>query len=130
MHKVWILISGLAIVVLIGGTAYFLKLPVNPDMPQTAALQLPAGNTPWPAVPDANPLLTADARQWSLWVPVYPIPCGEIVFKNVDTKNQQFEFCVDEIRRRVASWTGRPLRRDEVLDTRAKAQWIRMMGDL
>lgn len=130
MHKVWILVCGLAAVVVIGGAAYFLEMPANPDMPQTAALQLPAENTPWPVVPDANPLLTADARQWSLWVPVYPIPCGEIVFKNVDTKNQQFDFCVDEIRRRVARWTGLPLRRDDVLDTRVKTRWHDVMGDL
>lgn len=128
MHKVWILVSGLVIVVVIGGAAYFLEMPGNSNMPKTAAPQLPAHDTPMLVVPGANPLLTADTRQLRMWVPSYPIRCGEIVFENADPKDQNFSFCVGEIRKRVATVTGHPLGSGDVLDSRVKAHWHDVMG--
>lgn len=130
MHKVWILISSLAIVVLIGGTAYFVQLPVNPGTPMTAAPQMPADDQTRRVAPGANPLLTANPQQFRMWVPLYPIPCGEIVFEKADQKDREFSICVDEIRRRVPTVTGYPLDRVDVLDARVKAHWHNVMGDL
>lgn len=128
MHKVWILVCGLAIVVVIGGAAYFLEMPTTPEMPKTAAPQRSADDTPMLAVPGANPLLTADTRQLRMWVPSYPIRCGEIVFENADPKDQNFSFCVGEIRKRVATVAGHPLSSGDVLDSRVKAHWHEVMG--
>lgn len=128
MHKIWILVSGLAIVVVIGGAAYFLEMPTTHEMPKTAAPQRPADDTPILSVPSANPLLTADARQLRMWVPSYPIRCGEIVFENADQKDQNFSFCVGEITKRVATVTGLPLGSGDVLDSRVKAHWHEVMG--
>ena len=80
-------------------------------------------------VPAGNPLLTADARQFGMWIPVYPIRCGEIVFQQADPRARNFSFCVDEIKRRVATATHQHLRRDEVLDPRVQAHWRDVMED-
>lgn len=128
MHKVWIFVFGLAIVVVIGGAAYFLKLPAPPEIPNSAVPQIPPAETQVLVVPDGNPLLTADARQFSMWVPSYPIRCGKIVFENADLKDRNFSFCVGEIKKRIATGTGHQLGRDDVLDPRVKGHWRDVMG--
>lgn len=128
MHKAWILVCSLAIIVVIGGAAYFLQMPAKPEMSKIGTQQQPAADTPMLVVPGANPLLTADTRQLRMWVPSYPIRCGEIVFENADPRDQNFSFCVDEIRKRVAAVTGHPLGRGDVLDSRVKAYWRDVMG--
>lgn len=128
MRNVWIFISSLAIVVAIGGAVYYLfpRAETNarsssriPDVsrPESQVFVVPAG----------NPLLTADAHQLRIWIPSYPIRCGEIVFEQADQKARNFSFCIAEIKRRIASHTKQEMRREDIFDPRVKAHWHDVM---
>ncbi len=125
MRNVWMIVSGLAIVIVIGGAVYyfFTKRVLNLAEPNASVQQVPLTNTRVFVVPAGNPLLTASRAQLAQWVSLYPIRCGEIVFEKVDAKSRNFNFCIGEIRRRVAHDTGTPISREDVLDTNVRVHW-------
>ncbi|SAK79337.1 hypothetical protein AWB79_05021 [Caballeronia hypogeia] len=129
MRNLWMIVSGLAVVVAIGGAVYYFfpKQPMNPEVSSAAPLAPPSGSSVL-VVPASNPLLTADKAQLEQWVSLYPIRCGEIVFEKVDAKSRNFNFCVGEIRRRVTHDTGTAINREEVLDANVRAHWRSVMG--
>ena len=124
MRNVWMIISGLAVVVAIGGAVYYF-FPKQSDTSNESLLSSPERQVT--VVPNENPLLTADAGLFDRWIPFYPIRCDEIVFDKVDPK-KNFSFCIGEIKRRVARATGYQLSNDEVLDPRVNARWHEVMG--
>jgi len=131
MRNVWMLISGLAAVVAIGGSVYYFF----PRQPAELAVMSPDVRE-WPftdsrvlVVPAGNPLLTASRGHFDRWVPSYPMRCGKILFENADPKAKHFEFCIREIRDRVAHYTDRQLSREDVLDPRVKVHWKEVMGE-
>ena len=124
MRNLWMIISGLAVVVGIGGSVYYF-FPKQSDTSNASLLSSTDSHVF--VVPSENPLLTADEAQFDRWIPFYPIRCGEIVFDNVDPKHN-FSFCIDEIKRRVARGTRYQLSNDEVLDSRVKARWHQVAG--
>lgn len=130
MRNVWMIVSGLAVVVAIGGAVYYFfpKQPAEPVTTTSNVPQLPSTDSHVLVVPDGNPLLTADRGQFDRWVPFYPIRCGEIVFEKTDPKAQHFAFCIGEIRRRVARATEKQLSREDVLDPRVKMHWQEVKG--
>lgn len=125
MRSVWIFLSSVAVVIAVGGI-YYQFLP-RPDVD----LVLPNGGAP-PAMrsepqvtvlPPGNPLLAADALQLDMWIPSYPIPCGEIVFGAAYNRARNFAFCLGEIRSRVAKYAKQELSDQDVLDPRVRAHW-------
>ena len=136
MRNVWAWISGQAVaatvvvvVITIGAGAYYFvsRQWTPPPLPDSGAPQMPPVDGQVLVVPAGNPLLTADARQFGMWIPVYPIRCGEILFEKDNTKAQHFAFCIGEIKRRVARATAKQLSREDVLDPRVKAHWHEVM---
>ncbi|MBV6885916.1 hypothetical protein Xkhy_21135 [Xanthomonas axonopodis pv. khayae] len=127
MRNVWMIVSGLAVVVAIGGAVYYF-FPKQPAATTSNVPQLPSTDNRMFVVPAGNPLLHADANQFGRWVPLYPIRCGEIVFDTADPKAPNFSFCVGEIKKRVTTATGYQLSREDVLDSRVKAHWREVMG--
>lgn len=130
MRNVWMLISGLAMVVAIGGSVYYFfpkQSPVNPAEPSSIVQLAPLTDSPVLVVPVGNPLLTGSRDQLERWVSLYPIRCGEIVFEKIDVKSWNFNFCIGEIRRRVLHNTGTSISRDDVLDTNVAAHWRKVM---
>ncbi|SAL75428.1 hypothetical protein AWB67_04759 [Caballeronia terrestris] len=131
MRNVWMIVSGLATVVAIGGAVYYFfpKQPAEPIVSDASNVpQHPSTGSRVLVVPAGNPLLTADAAQFSRWVSLYPIRCGEIVFEKADPKAKNYSFCIAEIRRRVATATGQQLSRDDVLDPRVRVHWREVTG--
>ncbi|MEN9119151.1 hypothetical protein [Xanthomonas euvesicatoria] len=130
MRNVWMLVSGLAVVVAIGGAVYYFfpKQPAGQTAAAPNAQLSPSTDSRVLVVPTGSPLLTADANQFGRWVPLYPIRCGEIVFDKADPKAPNFSFCIGEIKKRVTTATGYQLSREDVLDSRVKAHWHEVMG--
>ncbi|AOX47856.1 hypothetical protein AB870_26510 (plasmid) [Pandoraea faecigallinarum] len=130
MRSVWMVVSGFAMAVAIGGAVYYL-LPRQSAEPDAGAFSVPpqpsTGNRVL-VVPADNPLLTASRGQLDRWVPLYPIRCGEILFEKADAHAKHFSRCVEEIRSRVAHYTGASISRNDVLDPRVKAHWQEVMG--
>ncbi|WP_250479843.1 MULTISPECIES: hypothetical protein [unclassified Caballeronia] len=126
----WMLVSGAAVVIAIGGTAYYFFQKPTDD--QTAKLrneaQSPSADSRIIAFVAGNPLLTADTNQFGRWVPSYPIRCGEVVFQKASSKASNFGFCIAEIRKRVTTATDYQLSREEVLDSRVAARWREVTG--
>lgn len=104
MRSIWILISSLAVVIVIGGGTYYL-------------------------LPGRNPLLTASAGEFHMWVPFYPIRCGEILFEKNDPKAPHYSFCVREMRERVAVYGQKEISREDILDPRVQVHWREVMSD-
>ncbi|WP_084010144.1 hypothetical protein [Pandoraea oxalativorans] len=130
MRSVWMVVSGFAMAVAIGGAVYYL-LPRQSAEPDASAFSVPpqpSNDSRVRVVPADNPLLTASRRQLGRWVPLYPIRCGEILFENADPTARNFTFCIGEIRNRVAHYTGASISRNDVLDPRVKAHWQEVMG--
>ncbi|MGX8287805.1 hypothetical protein CAI18_23230 (plasmid) [Xanthomonas citri pv. punicae] len=127
MRNVWMIVSGLAVVVAIGGAVYYF-FPEQPAGKTSNVQQLPSNDGHVLVAPAGNPLLNADANQFGRWVPLYPIRCGEIVFDKADPRAPNFSFCIGEIKRRVTTATGYQLSREDVLDYRVKAHWREVMG--
>ncbi len=126
----WMLVSGAAVVIAIGGAVYYF-FPTQPTEPVVSphdAQQPPSMDSRVLIVPAGNPLLTADASEFGRWVPSYPIRCGQILFEKANPKAPNFSFCVDEVRKRVATSTGHQLSREDVLDGRIKAHWLEVTG--
>ncbi|WP_075583559.1 hypothetical protein [Caballeronia zhejiangensis] len=126
----WMLVSGAAVVIAIGGAVYYF-FPMQPA-DQAATLpnetRSPSNDSRMLVVPAGNPLLTADANQFGRWVPSYPIRCGEIVFERGNSKAPNFSFCIGEIRKRVTTATGYQLNHDDVVDSRVAAHWHEITG--
>lgn len=131
MRNLWIYISSLAVVAVVGGAVYdflsksqtYVRSPnvSMPHMPQVAPSVL--------AEPAGNPLLTANFGQFERWVPRYPLRCGEILFEQADSDARHHSLCIDEIRRRVAAYTMQDLSRADVLDPRVRSRWHQVMED-
>lgn len=129
MRNILMIVLGFGLMAAVSGAVYCFF----PKQPAVSAALMP--NAPPSFSPDShvrivsaeNPLLTADASQFGRWVPMYPIRCGQIVFDNGDPQAPNFSFCIDEIRKRVATATGRQLSGDDVLDSRVKAHWHEVM---
>lgn len=126
MRNVWMLVSGLVVVVAMGRAVYYF-FPKPPAEPTEAQVS-PLTDSRVLVVQAGNPLLTADANQFGRWVPSYPIRCGEIVFDETDPKAPNFSFCIGEIKKRVTTATGYQLSREDVFDSRVKAHWQEVMG--
>ncbi|GJH13558.1 hypothetical protein CBA19CS11_31990 [Caballeronia novacaledonica] len=126
----WILVSGAAVVIAIGGAVYYFfpAPPADQTSNRSNQTQAPSQDSRMLVIPAGNPLLTADANQFGRWVPSYPIRCGEIVFQKATSKVPNYSFCVSEIRKRVTTATGYQLSRDEVIDSRVAAHWREMTG--
>lgn len=104
MRSIWILTSILVAIIFVGGAAYYI-------------------------LPARNPLLTASAGQFHMWVPSYPLRCGDIVFVKADPKARHYWICVNEIRQRVAVYGQQDISREEVLDPRVQVHWRKVMSD-
>ncbi len=131
MRNLWIYISSLAVVAVVGGAVYdFLsKSQTYVGFQNFSVAQITQVAPSVLVVPAGNPLLTANFGQFERWVPRYPIRCGEIVFEKADPKVQHYYFCLSEIQRRVATHTQRDIRRSDVLDPRVRARWHQVMED-
>jgi len=125
MRSIWIFLSSVAAIVAIGGTVYhFIPRPqTESTLPGNSELQALSGGRGVLVVPDGNPLLVASELQLGMWIPKYPIPCGEIVFGAGDDPDGHFSFCVRQIRSRVAFYANLELSEDNVLDPRVRAHW-------
>ncbi|KAF3458076.1 hypothetical protein ACI2T9_23230 [Ralstonia nicotianae] len=121
----WMLVSGAAVVIAIGGAVYYLfpkqaatnPIPNMPQAPTTESRVL--------VVPNGNPLLTADKSQFRQWLPAY---CGADIFMQASPEPHKVDVCVNGTISRVAGATGVKLTRADVLDPRVKAHWREVMG--
>ncbi|WP_445657597.1 hypothetical protein [Achromobacter sp. NCFB-sbj8-Ac1-l] len=127
MRNVWMIVSSFAVAVAIGGAVYYF-FPRQPTAITPSASQMPSTEGHVLILSTGNPLLSAVKGQLDRWVPFYPIRCGEILFEKSDPKAQHFEFCINEIQRRVSGAAGKDLSREDVLDPRVKAHWREVMG--
>lgn len=114
MHSIWIFVSGLATAACLGGVSYYY-------------LSSPESSAQVEVLPTRNPLLTAGVGTFGMFVPKYPIACGEIVFEKADPSARHYSLCVGEIQRRVAFHTMQDISRDDVRDPRVQARWRKMM---
>lgn len=125
MRSIWIYLSSVALVVAIGGAVYHFTPQPQADMtsPGNSELQTLPDQGRTPLVSAGNPLLAASELQLDLWIPIYPIPCGDIVFGAADDPARHFSFCVREIRNRVFFHANLELSDEDVLDPRVSAHW-------
>lgn len=124
MRSIWIYLSSAAVLIVIGGTFYhFIPTPSLDLALPSSELQVPLAEPRVLVLPAGNPLLTADALRLDMWIPSYPIPCGEIVLGAGDARARNFSFCLGEIRNRVARHTRQKLSDEDVLDPRVRAHW-------
>lgn len=124
MRSIWIFLSSVAAMVVIGGTGYLISRPeADLAMPGNSELQALSGGRSALVAPSGNPLLAASELQLDMWIPKYPIPCGEIVFAAADDPDGHFSFCVRAIRSRVAFYANLELSENNVLDPRVRAHW-------
>jgi hypothetical protein len=120
MRNVWMFVTGLAVVVGIGGFVYYHFPKQEAD---GAPFEKYAMNNRVLVVPAGNPLLTANAVQFNRWFPIYPINCGEVLFKELNPKAYKVSSCINEIATRVKASTGIQLTQEKILDPRVKDQW-------
>lgn len=125
MRSIWIFLSSVAVVIAVGGSYYhFIPRPdVDPALPNSSAPPAMPAEPQLMVLPPGNPLLAANALQLDMWIPSYPIPCGEIVFGAADARARNFAFCLGEIRSRVAKYAKQELSDQDVLDPRVRAHW-------
>lgn len=124
MRSIWIFLSSVAVVVAIGGTFYhFVPWSGTDAEPAVGETRLPSVEPQVVVIPGSNPLLAATEQQLDMWIPLYPIACGEIVFGVADDRARHFSFCIREIRNRVAFYANLALSDDDVLDPRVRAHW-------
>lgn len=115
MRSIWGLISSLALIIIIGGFVYY-SFP--------GELEIQSFNSKV-----RNPLLRANAGQFHMWVPSYPLRCGEIVFEKADPKARHYWICVSEIRKRVAIYAQQDISREDVLNPGVQLRWREVMAD-
>lgn len=125
MRSIWIFLSSVAVVIAIGGAIYHFIPRPGADLEQVSVSdpRVPPTEPQVLVIPAGNPLLAADALQLDLWIPRYPIPCGEIVFGAADDRARHYSFCLSEIRDRVALYAKQKLSKEDVLDPRVRAHW-------
>ncbi len=127
MRNVWMIASGLAVVVAIGGVVYYFfpKQPANPATANEIGPQMPSTNPRVLVMPVGNPLLTADKTQFRQWMPAY---CGADLFLQSEPQPHKVDVCVNGTVSRVLKATGVALTRADVLDPRVKTHWREVMG--
>lgn len=127
MRSVWMVVSGFAMAVAIGGVVYYF-LPRPPAEPDAGAFSVPpqpsTGNRVL-VLPAGNPLLTADKSQFRQWMPPF---CGADMFLQVNPQPHKVDVCVNGTISRIAEATGVTLARADVLDPRVKEHWREVMG--
>jgi len=124
MRSIWIFLSSVAAIVAIGGTAHLISRPeAELALSGNSELRAMSPERRIPVAPAGNPLLAASELQLDMWIPIYPIPCGEIVFGAADERARHFSFCVREIRNRVFFHSNLELSDEDVLDPRVRAHW-------
>ncbi|MGS0621270.1 hypothetical protein NO430_21750 (plasmid) [Xanthomonas oryzae pv. oryzae] len=124
MRNVWMIVSGLAVVVAIGGAVYYF-FPKQSAATTSNVPQLPSTDNRVLVVPAGNPLLNADKAQFRQWLPPY---CGADIFLQSQPEPHKVDVCVNGTVQRVASATGIKLSRADVLDSRVRAHWREVMG--
>src|SRR4051812_19487768 len=125
MRSVWMFISGLAVVIGVGGFVYY-YFPQQ-QVGALSSIGNSSGHSASKArvliMPADNPLLTASTAQFKGWFPIYPINCGEVLFKESNPKAYRVSSCISEIATRVKASTGIQLKLENILDPRVKDQW-------
>ena len=121
----WMLVSGAAVVIAIGGAVYYFFPKQPASSPGPNMLQPPATEPHVLTVPNQNPLLTADKSQFRQLMPPY---CGADIFMQANPEPHKIDVCVSGTIARVTSATGVKLTRSDVLDSRVKAHWREVMG--
>ncbi|SAL00314.1 hypothetical protein AWB81_05873 [Caballeronia arationis] len=128
MRNVWMIVSGIATVVAIGGVVYYFfpKQPAEPVVSDPSSVPpLPSTGGRVLVVPAGNPLLSANRSQFQQWFPAY---CGADMYIQPEPKSHDVDVCVNGIVSRVADATGVKLTRADVTDPRVKAHWREVMG--
>ena len=121
----WMLVSGAATVIAIGGATYYFFPKQSASNPESHTVQTPATEPHVLTVPSQNPLLTADKSQFRQWLPPY---CGADIFMQANPEPHKIDVCVSGTITRVTGATGVKLTRSDVLDSRVKAHWREVMG--
>ncbi|CAL8481734.1 conserved protein of unknown function (plasmid) [Caballeronia sp. S22] len=121
----WMLLSGSAVVIAIGGAIYYFFPKQAASNPIPSVSQPPATESRVIVVPNGNPLLTADKSQFRQWLPPY---CGADVFMQAEPQPHKVDVCVNGTITRVAGATGVKITRSDVLDPRVKQHWREVMG--
>lgn len=126
MRSIWVLISSFAVIIVIGGVAYYSspEKETRVMLPHLGELEIPSFNSEV-----RNPLMKANPGQFHMWVPSYPLRCGEIVFEKADPKARNYWICVSEIRKRVAIYAQQGISREDVLAPGVQVRWREVMAD-
>jgi hypothetical protein len=127
MRNLWMLLSGTALVVGLGGLVYYVfpqrvstdSVPTAPASPAESNVRI---------LPAQNPLLTATKQQLERWVPTYPLRCGAILFDGVPHRPPDPAFCLHEISKRVMDATGVRLTEDEIRNDQVRTRWAKLMN--
>lgn len=123
MRNVGIFTAVIAVAVI--SVVVYQMQPSEPMVEQLPTSTQPAAVTP---TKETNPLAVATYGQFRMWVTRFPIPCNEIVYAKPEPEHEHYDFCIDIIIDRVAEETNVRLTKADVLDSKAKARWVEIMG--
>lgn len=121
MRNVWMIVSGI-VIVLVGGGAYLLV--TKQDMPIKSEEVLIPIPEPIPAA-TGNPLLSANKALLRQYYPPY---CGADMYIDNPPNPHKVEVCINGIISRVAKATGVQLTVEDIQNSEVKEHWLKVMG--